>query len=81
MPVLEALALGCPVISSNRASLPEVTGDAALLCDPEQPEEWIAAIEKLLTNPEFHAELIEKGKTQAQKFSWQKSAEAILVSI
>ncbi len=81
MPVLAALALGCPVISSNRASIPEVTGDAALLCDPEKPEEWTAAIQKLLTQPELRAELIEKGKTQAQKFSWEKSAEAILQSL
>ncbi len=81
MPVLEALALGCPVISSNRASLPEVTGDAALLCDPEKPQEWISAIEKLLSTPELRAELIEKGKTQAPKFSWQKSAKTILKSL
>ena len=58
MPPLEAMALGKPALCSNRTSLPEVVGDAALLFDPRKPAEIVEAIEQVESNPELVAELI-----------------------
>lgn len=75
LPPLEAMAAGCPVICSNAASLPEVVGDAALTFDPRNENELTTQLEKLLSNESLRRELIEKGKKQAAKFSWRKTAE------
>ncbi len=71
MPVLEALTLGAPVICSNTTSLPEVAGDAALLVDPLDPRSIAAAMQEL---PAVRESLIEKGRVQARRFSWEDSA-------
>jgi glycosyltransferase involved in cell wall biosynthesis len=78
LPVLEAMACGCPVISSRAASLPEVGGDAVLYADAERPEEWLAAITQLLRDPEKRNELKEKGLIRAGTFSWRRSAQKYL---
>jgi len=74
MPVLEALTLGAPVICSNTTSLPEVAGDAALLVDPLDPRAIAAAMQEL---PAVRESLIQKGRAQAQRFSWEESANQL----
>lgn len=69
LPVAEAQASGCPVITSNISSMPEVGGNGAIYCDPEKPDEIGQAIETLLKDPVFRETLIEKGKMNAQRFT------------
>ncbi|CAM3263488.1 D-inositol-3-phosphate glycosyltransferase [Methylobacterium mesophilicum] len=78
LPVLEAMALGCPVISTDRASLPEICGAAALLAPPDNPQIWIGHIKALLASNALRGELIERGLYQAKKFSWLNTAEGYL---
>ncbi len=78
LPPLEAMACGCPVITSNLSSLPEVVGEAAILVNPYNIDEITAALEKILTDESLRQNLKERGFKQAQKFSWQKTALKIL---
>jgi glycosyltransferase involved in cell wall biosynthesis len=78
LPALEAMALGCPVIASNAASLPELCGDAALYANPESPRDWLCQIKRLHDEPDLAQFLRVKGFRQAKRFSWAKSAEAYL---
>lgn len=78
LPVLEAMALGCPAVASAAASLPEVCGDAALLADPNAPRAWLDHIARLNSDPGLAQDLRAKGLRQAQRFSWKASAEAYL---
>ncbi len=75
IPPLEAMASGCPVVSSNVSSLPEVIGEAGLLVDPKNSVKIADAIVSLITNDQVRALLIERGYQQAEKFSWQQSAQ------
>jgi len=75
LPVLEAMACGTPVITSDTTSLPEVTGDAAILINPNSYEEIGGSLEKLLNNHVLRKELSEKGLERAQKFSWTEAAK------
>ena len=77
-PVLEAMACRTPVICSNTSSLPEVAGEAALLLDPTDTASLAAAIQRVIAEPGLRAELVEKGLTQVQKFSWAKAARETL---
>lgn len=77
-PVLEAMACGTPVVAANRASLPELAGDAALLIDPDNAEEITAAMYRSLTDATLRAGLRERGFVQVQKFKWEKTAEETL---
>lgn len=74
LPVLEAMACGTPVICSNRASLPEVAGDAALIIDPDQPDALVTALRDVLTNRDTAQTLRVKGLHRAAQFSWQRTA-------
>lgn len=74
-PVVEALALGAPVITSNVSSLPEVVGDAALLVDPRNPEEIAGALEHLLTDRQLAARLRAAGPARAARFTYTACAE------
>jgi glycosyltransferase involved in cell wall biosynthesis len=69
LPVAEAQASGCPVITSNTSSLPEAGGDAALYVDPEKPEEIGKALKTLLADQALKKSLIAKGKLNAQRFT------------
>ena len=80
LPVLEAMARGLPVACSNRSSLPEVAGDAALLFDPEDTSAITAAIEKLLSDPAERARLGAAGREQAARFTWDACARATVVT-
>jgi glycosyltransferase involved in cell wall biosynthesis len=73
-PPLEAMAVGTPVVASNRGSLPEVLGDAALLIDPTDPAALTAALEAVLTKPELSRELSDKGTQRARLYTWEKCA-------
>lgn len=73
-PVLEAMSVGTPVLTSNRSSLPEVTNNAAYLINPHFPEEIAEGIERILNNTTFRHDLIQKGTVQSQTFSWQRTA-------
>lgn len=78
MPILEAMACGCPVVASKVSSMPEACGDAALLIDPKNIEALSDAIYKMITDEPLRKDLIRKGMNQAKKFSWQKTAEETL---
>ncbi len=83
LPVLEAFACDCPVLTSNLSSLPEVAGDAAILVDPYSVEDIKRGLQKVV-DPKIRRDLIKKGKTQLQKFSWTRAAEetlALLISV
>ena len=70
MPVLEAMAHGVPVVTSNRSALPEVVGDAALLVDPHAVEALAAALRSLATQEDLRRDLIARGRRRAAAFSW-----------
>ncbi|HSR89318.1 MAG TPA: glycosyltransferase family 1 protein [Candidatus Udaeobacter sp.] len=74
-PVLEAMACGVPVITSNRSSLPEITEGAAYLINPNRPAEIAAAITKLISDTKLREYFIKKGLEQVKKFSWQAAAQ------
>ena len=76
LPVLEAMRRGVPVACSDRSSLPEVAGDAALLFDPEDPRAITAAIERLLGDPVAADRLRAAGRAQAARFTWAATARA-----
>lgn len=78
LPVLEAMQCGCPVITSNRSSLPEVVGDAGLSVDPENTMELALAMKQILENKKLQEELSMKSLKQASQFSWEKTAEQTL---
>jgi len=73
-PPLEAMAVGTPVVASDRGSLPEVLGDAAVLIDPATPRALAQALEGLLTNSDLRRKLKDKGMTRARQFTWEKCA-------
>jgi glycosyltransferase involved in cell wall biosynthesis len=78
LPVLEAMACATAVVASNASSLPEVSGDAALLVDPTSVADLARAIEEVLDNSVLREELEGKGPEQAGKFGWDKAAEQTL---
>jgi glycosyltransferase involved in cell wall biosynthesis len=77
-PPLEAMACGCPVIASNRASLPEITGGTAIEFDPDDIEELANSLREVLTNRELRENLINRGLRWASEFSWEKTASETL---
>ncbi|MBI2222066.1 MAG: glycosyltransferase family 4 protein [Acidobacteria bacterium] len=77
LPPLEAMASGTPVVTSNVSSMPEVTGDAALLIDPYDAEAIAAGIKTVLTDDSLRVGLRERGFKRAREFSWSRSAERV----
>jgi glycosyltransferase involved in cell wall biosynthesis len=75
LPILEAFACGCPVVTSNISSMAEVAGDAAALVDPDSVESIGEGIEKVLRGPKSY---IEKGLKRVKDFSWEKTARMTL---
>lgn len=78
LPVLEAMKYDCPVITSNVSSLPEAAGDAALFVDPTDTDDIAEKMAKLIESEKLRKELIEKGRKQLKKFSWEKAAKETL---
>ncbi len=78
IPILEAMACGVPVITSNTSSMPEVSGEAAFLVNPYNVQEITGAMIKIENNLELKKHLVEKGFKQAAKFSWEAMAQKVL---
>ena len=78
LPVLEAMACGCPVITSKVSSLPEVVGDTAILVDPYNEDEITNAIERILSDENLRRKMSKKGAERAELFSWDKCVQEIL---
>lgn len=78
--ILEAMACGAPVISSNGGSLPEVVGDAGLLFNPEEGNTLSELILRVINKTELRNDLIDKGFKNVKNFSWDKTAKGILES-
>ena len=75
LPILEAMACGCPVICSNTSSMPEVAGDAAILVSPKDELALTEAINNAMEDKELSQQLIESGYSRAKKYSWNKTAQ------
>jgi glycosyltransferase involved in cell wall biosynthesis len=78
IPLTEAMACGTPIITSRANGLEEIAGSAALLVDPDDPEDTADAVRRVLTNPELQAALIAAGGVRAKKFSWKNCAKETL---
>jgi glycosyltransferase involved in cell wall biosynthesis len=78
IPLIEAMACGCPVVTAKTASPPEVTNGAAMLVDPNDVDDIASGMLRVLSNPSLQTEMIEKGLRRAQEFSWDKSAASVL---
>lgn len=78
LPVLEAMACGCPVVCSRIPSLEETSGGAALLVDPHDPEEAADALGRLLEDARLREDLSSRGLDRAKAFTWEKTARAML---
>lgn len=74
LPILEAMACGAPVVASNRASIPEVAGDAALLVDPHDYAGMAAAVHRLTADSGFRHEMVRRGHERAAAFPWNSAA-------
>jgi glycosyltransferase involved in cell wall biosynthesis len=74
LPVVEAMACGAPVITSDTSSLPEVAGDAALLVEPTSVEALVAAMRGVLDNTALRAKMRTRGLEQAARFTWEETA-------
>jgi glycosyltransferase involved in cell wall biosynthesis len=78
LPIVEAMARGCPVVSSDRASMPEVCGDAALMAPPDNPAAWVEHIRALAQSLSLRQELTGRGHEQVRLFSWAKTASGYI---
>lgn len=74
LPPLEAMSHGCPVVSSDRAALPEILGSAALYFNPDNADDFIAGVKEILNDNDLRMDLIAKGRVQASKYDWQRCA-------
>lgn len=78
IPILEAMGSGCPVLTSNATSMPEVAGDAAILVDPQSTDSILRGMQELNNSPALRSGLTRKGFEQIKKFSWDRAAGQIL---
>jgi len=81
LPLVEAMASGVPVACSNRTSLPEVAGDAALYFNPESIEEMAAAVERLVTDSELRKDLVGRGLARVKLFMWRECARKTVAAL
>ena len=77
-PVLESMACGTPVVTSNVSSLPEVAGNVAPMVNPLDVEAMVAEFEKILSNPYYTDTLSKQGLQHVKQFTWERSAEHLL---
>ena len=78
LPPLEAMACGCPVVTSNTSSLPEVVGQAGIMVDPYDTDALAQAMRQVLTDDKLRDDMVRKGLEQSERFSWEKTAEQTL---
>ncbi|MDO8425532.1 MAG: glycosyltransferase family 1 protein [bacterium] len=76
-PALEAMAAGVPVVAAAAGALPEVLGDAAVYCDPLNPADIARAMERAITDDDLRTTLIARGRTTAQRYRWETTAERL----
>lgn len=81
IPILEAMQAAVPVICSNTSSMPEVAGDAGILVNPDSAEQISHAMQKIYKDHNFRNQCIDNGKIQAQKFSWDITAQKVWSSL
>ncbi len=81
LPPLEAMACGCPVVASNRSSVPEVVGDAALTVDPDDVPALAGALRRVLSEPDLRARLRRRGFRRAARFDWGRTAARTLAAL
>jgi len=72
------MASGAPVIASRAASIPELTGDAAILLDPDDAPGWTEAVIRVTQDEEFRRELCARGRARAALFTWARTARATM---
>jgi len=77
LPILEAMKCGCPVVTGDNSSLPEVAGDAALCVDVGEPDALAGAMRRALEDAALREELVERGRLREKMFSWRASAGAV----
>lgn len=80
LPVLEAMSLGCPIVSSNTSSIPEVAGNAAMLVSPQDSDALAHAIQQLIDQPALRQQYIQAGYKQATNFSWTRTAQSTIAA-
>ena len=78
IPILEAMAGGVPVVTSNVSSMPEVGGDAALYVDPHKPADIAEKVVQAVEDSALRAAMVQKGLARAREFTWRRTAEATL---
>ncbi|GAH72875.1 unnamed protein product, partial [marine sediment metagenome] len=78
LPPLEAMACGCPVVTSNTSSLPEVVGEAGIMVNPYDTRSLVQAMRQVLTDSELRDSMVRKGLEQSKKFSWESTAKLTL---
>jgi len=77
LPIIEAMACGVPVLTSNVTSMPEIAGDAAVLVDPRSVEDIAAGLDSILSDQALRSKLVASGLIQAAKYSWDTTASQI----
>jgi glycosyltransferase involved in cell wall biosynthesis len=78
LPVAEAMACECPVLVSDRGSLPEVVGDPGLAIPLENSDQWLDMMKKIISDQDFRASIIKKGEKKARSFDWNQSADKVI---
>lgn len=81
LPLLEAMAVGSPIVASDRASIPEICGDAAIYASPECADQWLDRFVQLRRLPELRIRLIERGRRRLNHYRWVRSAEQYLFAM
>ena len=78
IPIVEAMACGCPVVTSSTGSCPEVAGSAAIIVDPKDMDSIASGVIKVIEDEALRSKMIEQGYIEAKRFSWEKAARATL---
>ncbi|QCK87819.1 glycosyltransferase family 4 protein [Phreatobacter aquaticus] len=78
LPIVEAMARGCAVISSDRASMPEICGDAALMASPAEPAAWIRQVRTLAESAQLRDDMVGRGRERVRLFSWDTTANGYI---
>jgi glycosyltransferase involved in cell wall biosynthesis len=78
LPPLEAMHCGCPIVASNRSSLPEIVGEAGIYCEPNDHRSWAEALLTVITDSDKRQKMIDAGHKQSEKFTWSSTAKKTL---